>query len=447
VKTQQPIILPNLPEVELSVLGAMMGGKSAVEAATQILAPANLFSKANREVFGAIVQVYEEGATPNIINVAAKLRGMEAYIIEAEMKACSPANLDHAIRAIKEKAILRELMALGVSVQAAAINEQDPFELITTISDAITELTTTAGRANTSESASKLVHAIMTEIDDLVNGGIKKRSVYTGYHAYDYLTNGFVRKRLIVCAGRPSMGKTAFAVNCAANIAKSGHGVGIFSLEQSKEELMMRLLCRECGMRYNDVQAGRVNPKTMPLAQGLSNLSRLNLIIDDASGITAHQIRARAQKMIRDNGIAGIIIDYLGLMSATEARTRDEEIGIITKALKAVAKDLNIFVLLLSQLNRQVDTRKNKRPTLSDLRESGNIEQDADDVVFIHRPEYYDEEDEPGVAEIIIEKQRNGDTGTVKLNFVKEYMKFENPAPPGMNDLLKSAPPPEREEE
>lgn len=433
---------PNLPSVESELLGAILSTPGALDACEGLLEPKDMASDVHARIFAAAHTVYEQGGTPDCANVAAHLKGVpESYLVELSIKAGS--NVSHSARLLKQVSILRGLVGAGARLSKESLEvTADPFELISKYTDELTAMLS-GTNITTSAHTRDLVHAAAKQIDDMASGEFKRRAILTGYNTYDYLTNGWMKKRLIVVAGRPSMGKTSFAVNCAINIGKAKHGVGIFSLEQSKEELMLRMLCRECGMRYNDVHAGRVRTTRMSLTEGMKVLSECNIVVDDGSGINFQQLRARTQRMIRQNSIDGIVIDYLQLMRTANARTRDEEIGILTRNLKALAKECNIFVVLLSQLNRSLETRKDKRPGLSDLRESGNIEQDADDVVFVHRPEYYDAEDRPGEAEVIVAKQRNGETGTSVLTFIKEHMRFENPPPPGMESLV---PPPEQED-
>jgi len=268
----------------------------------------------------------------------------------------------------------------------------------------------------------------MYERKELVTG------VSTGFIDLDRLTAGLQPADLIIVAGRPSMGKTAFALNIAQHVGITGkHGVAIFSLEMSKEQLGLRMLCSEARIDQAKVRTGSIPATAFPeLAKAASRLSESHIFIDDTPGLSALELRAKARRLKREReaNLGLVIVDYLQLMRGHErADNREQEISSISRSLKALAKELNVPVVALSQLNRQVETRGDKRPIMADLRESGAIEQDADVIGFLYRPILYDKNADEGEAELILAKQRNGPVGTVPLTFISKYTRFENRAP------------------
>jgi len=256
--------------------------------------------------------------------------------------------------------------------------------------------------------------------------------VPTGYQDLDKITAGLQPSELIIVAGRPGMGKTAFALNIAANAAYTGVGAAIFSLEMAKEQLVLRMLCSEARVNSSKVRSGYLGERDFPqLAKAAGRLHEAPIYIDDTPAISVLELRAKARRLLRDRSkkVGLIVVDYLQLMRGMgNANNREQEISEISRSLKALAKELNVPVIALSQLNRKVEDRTGRKPQMSDLRESGAIEQDADVIMFIYREELYDKtnEDVKGKAEVIVEKQRNGPTGTITLTFLGEYTRFEN---------------------
>ncbi len=435
---------PSAPEIEAAVLGAMLIEKEAVPKAIEMLkTKESFYLRQHQMIFDAMISLFEANEPIDTVTLYEELKkrnqveevGGAVYLSKLSQNISSAANVEFHAKIIVEKQILRGLISSSHQIaQAAYEGNLDAFEILDDAERKIFDITEShlqrsfQGMDRAVRDALEYIEAIHSQKD-------RKFSVPTGFYELDELLGGFQKSDLIIVAARPSMGKTAFALTLARNAAID-HGVpiGIFSLEMATMQLIIRMLCAEGRLNAHLVRTGKLpSEEGVKLSKNAHKLINAPLYVDDSPSQTVLEIRAKARRLKAEKNIGMIIIDYLQLMQGPpKAESREREISHISRSLKALAKELNIPVIALAQLNRAVEARTDKRPQLSDLRESGSIEQDADVVIFLNRPEYYgldkDEngESNEGVAEIIIGKQRNGPTGTVKLAFIKEYARFEN---------------------
>ncbi len=436
---------PQNIEAEQSVLGAILLDNDAINQAIEILTAEDFYRESHREIFRAMVALSERNQPVDAITLTDALRtggvleavGGAGYI--AELAACVPtaANAGHYARIVREKALLRSLASISTEIASGAYDSppnvdeylDDSEHKIFEISERRIRQSFHSMPELTRESIRLLER--LYERKELVTG------VPTGFIDLDRLTAGLQPSDLVVIAARPSMGKTALALNIAAHAATECEprvGVALFSLEMAKEQLVLRMLCAEGRVDSSRARAGYLGERDFPkLAQAAARLSEAPIFIDDSSDTSPIVLKAKCRRLMRERNanLGLIIVDYLQLMrSARPGESREKEIAEISRSLKALAKELKVPVVALSQLNRQVETRPDRRPLLADLRESGAIEQDADLIAFIYRDEmYHRDSKEPGVAEVIIAKQRNGPTGTAKLTYITQFTRFENYAP------------------
>jgi len=358
--------------------------------------------------------------------------GGTAYLASLADFVPTAANITHYARIVREKSILRSLISTATEIATRGYEEQGNVEeFLDSAEKVIFDI------------SEKKIKASFVAVGDMIKDTLKTveklyerkemvTGVPTGYNDLDKLTAGLQPAELIIVAGRPGMGKTAFALNIAANAAFTGAGVAVFSLEMAKEQLVLRMLCSEARVDSSKVRSGYLGERDFPqLAKAAGRLHEAPIYIDDTPAISVLELRAKARRLVRDRSkkIGLIIVDYLQLMRGMgTASNREQEISEISRSLKALAKELSVPVIALSQLNRRVEDRSDRRPMMSDLRESGAIEQDSDVIIFIYRDEVYNKSDESkkGLAEIIVAKQRNGPIDTVTLTFLNEYTRFEN---------------------
>lgn len=434
---------PAAPEVEMSVLGAMMIEKEAVPKGIELLTPENFYLKEHKLIFEAIQNLFEANEPVDISTLYEELRkagqieqiGGAAYLSKLSQNISSAANIEYHAKIVLEKHILRSLISSSMEIAKSAYDaNEDAFDLLDAAERKIFEITEEHLKKSYVQ-MDKAVREAMEYIELIHDKKKQNFSVPTGFYQLDDLLGGFQKSDLIIIAARPSMGKTAFALSCARNAAVEYKvPVAVFSLEMATIQMVIRLLCAEARLNAHLVRTGKLPMEDAhKLARNIHRLSEAPIYIDDSPAQTILEIRAKARRLKADKKIGVIIIDYLQLMSASSRmESREREISHISRSLKSLAKELNIPVIALAQLNRAVEARTDKRPQLSDLRESGSIEQDADVVMFIHRPEYYgikqdnDGNSLEGVAEIIVGKQRNGPTGDARLKFLKDYARFEN---------------------
>ncbi len=437
---------PQNIEAEQSVLGAVLLENEAINQALEILTADDFYRETHREIFRAMMDLSDHNQPVDAITLTDALRtkgvleqiGGPAYIAELADTVPTAANVSHYARIVREKAVLRSLATIATDIASSAYEANaDVDEFLDTAEHRIFEISERRIKPSFHDMRSLTMESLkilerLYENRELVTG------VPTGFKDLDVLTAGLQPSDLIVLAARPSMGKTALALNIAAYAAMDAEpkrGVAFFSLEMSKEQLVLRMLCSEARVDSAKARAGYLSERDFPkLAQAASRLAEANIFIDDSSDTTAITLKAKCRRLARErkNNLGLILVDYLQLMrSARPGESREKEIAEISRSLKALAKELKVPVIALSQLNRQVETRPDRRPLLADLRESGAIEQDADVIAFIYREEMYKGKDskEAGVAEIIVAKQRNGPTDTVKLTYLSQYTRFENYAP------------------
>ncbi len=445
---------PQAVDIEEQVLGAMLLEKEAIGRAVEVLDDEVFHAERNKKIFQAIIRLFERSEPADVITVAEELRrrgqlegvGGEAYLVELTMKVTSAANVEYHARIVLEKALLRRLISETSAIAGRAFNQtEDAFDLLDQAEQAIFKISEWRLKRNF-VSMDKAVHDTLEMLESIHGKNEGVTGVPTGFRDLDTLTGGWQRSDLIIIAGRPSAGKTAFALSLAANAAlhrSKPTTVGIFSLEMSIQQLIMRLLCAEARVDAHAVRTGRLPEDDWKrLSLGAGRLARAPLFIDDTAGLGILELRAKARRLKAEHNVGLIVVDYLQLMQGPRnAENREKEISAISRSLKGLAKELDIPVVALSQLSRAVEGRTDKRPILSDLRESGAIEQDADVVAFVHRPEMYTDpksekmDEVQGRAEIIVGKQRNGPVDDIALTFVRRYARFENLALASMETM------------
>jgi replicative DNA helicase len=436
---------PQAVDIEAQVLGAMLLEREAIARVVEVLDEDAFHAEYHRKIFQAMMGLFERSEPVDTITLGEELRrrghleliGGEPYLVELTMKVTTAANVEYHARIVLEKSLLRGLIAASSGVAARAYNPtEDALDLLDEAEQAIFQISEKRLKKSF-VSMNKAVHDTLEMLESIHGRHSGVTGVPTGFFKIDELTGGWQNSDLIIIAGRPSSGKTAFALSVARNAAVHAEKptpVGIFSLEMSTQQLVMRLLCAEAKVDAHAVRTGRLPEedwKRLSIAAG--RLTGANIFIDDTASLGILELRAKARRLKAERNIGLVVVDYLQLMQGPRtAESREKEISAISRSLKALAKELNIPVLALSQLSRAVEARTDKRPILSDLRESGAIEQDADVVAFVHRPEMYADPDADkfrevsGHAEIIIGKQRNGPVGDVPLAFVHRYARFEN---------------------
>jgi replicative DNA helicase len=438
---------PQAIDLEEAVLGALMLEKDALSSVIDILKPEVFYKDNHQKIFQAIRQLFEKSSPVDILTVTAQLRsqgelemiGGAYYITELTNRVASAANIEFHSRIIIQKFIQRELIRISTEViQSAYEDTTDVLDLLDKAEKNLFEIAQNNLRRD-SRKMDDLMHEALKEIEALKDKKDGLTGVASGFTDLDRMTSGWQKSDLVIIAARPAMGKTAFVLTCARNAAVDfNKPVVVFSLEMSSVQLVNRLISGETEIEQEKIRKG--NLEEWEWAQIHSKIGRLEqapLIIDDTPALNIFEFRAKCRRLKSQHDIQLIIIDYLQLMHGKAADSkgggnREQEIGSISRALKSVAKELNVPVIALSQLSRAVESRPgaSKRPMLSDLRESGSIEQDADMVLFLYRPEYYgldvDEDNNPtqGVGEVIIAKHRNGETGRVRLKFVGKFVKF-----------------------
>jgi replicative DNA helicase len=430
---------PWSPEAEQAVLGAMLLDQDAALRAAELLDHSQFYQDAHRRLFRAAVALTEQRVVIDHITLRNELNrrdeldliGGADYIAELVDSVATAANLEHHARIIREKAILRRLIEASTAIiQEAYDGHESANELLDHAEGRIFRISQER-RQEGFVRIKEMLWPTMERIETLQKSGKSVTGVPSGFEDLDALTSGFQRSELVIIAARPSMGKTAFVLNVAANAAHEGHGIAIFSLEMSKDAIVQRLLCAEARVDSQRVRRGMLRDTDFTaLARAAGWLQQCPIWIDDSPSLTLLEMRSKARRLRADNEVGLIVVDYLQLMRSPEySENRVQEISDISRSLKGLARELELPVIALSQLSRASEQRGGERkPILSDLRDSGAIEQDADVVVFIHRPEYYDREDETkrGIAEIMLAKHRNGPTGDVTLAFHRELTRFDS---------------------
>ncbi len=431
-------IPPHDIDAEQAVLGSMLTDKDAVNAAIETLKEDAFYREDNRAIYQAIVNLYSKSEPIDIITLKDELESMDKfeqvggfeYLASLPDKVPTTANVQKYIKIVEEKSILRNLIKTANEIIELGY---DPAEDVEDIMDGaekkIFDIMQSKNQKGYTPIKDVLVESF-TKLEELYNRKQHITGVPTGFAELDYKTAGLHGSELILVAARPAMGKTAFALNLATNAALRGNApVAIFSLEMSKDQLVNRILCSEAMVDSNKVRTGKLGEDDwVKLAGAIGPLSEAEMYIDDTPGISVMEIRTKCRKLKMEKNIGLVVIDYLQLVQGNKrTASREQEISEISRSLKILAKEINVPVIALSQLSRAVEQRPDHRPMLSDLRESGAIEQDADIVMFLYRDDYYNKESEKkDIAEVIIAKQRGGQTGTVELLWMGQYTKFVN---------------------
>lgn len=444
--TEQGKVPPQATDLEEAVLGAMMLEKDAVTAVIDILQPKVFYKESHQKIFAAIQRLFGKSEPVDILTVTNELKnvgeleivGGPYYITMLTSRIASAANVEYHARIVLQKHIQRELISISSDIIKDAYEDTtDVFDLLDKAESNLFSVSESNLRRSV-EDMQSLVKQARDEIIAAKDSDNHLRGVPSGFTELDRITNGFQKSDLIILAARPSMGKTALALSMARNIAVNfGKPVAVFSLEMSAVQLVTRLISSESELRSDKLKRGDLAPHEWEqLDSKIQQLIEAKLFIDDTPALTIFELRAKCRRLKQQHDIQMVFVDYLQLMSggSDNKGNREQEISQISRSLKALAKELNVPVLALSQLSRAVENRPgtSKRPILSDLRESGAIEQDADIVQFIYRPEYYKiDEFEDGtsthrVAELIIAKHRNGAVGDVRLKFIDTFAKFED---------------------
>ncbi len=444
-------VQPQAIPLEEGVLGAILIDKDALPSVIETLRRESFYKEAHAIIYDAMIELFDKSQPIDILTVHELLKktgdlekvGGVNYLMELSNKVASAANIEYHSKIIAQKYIQREL--IRVSTQTIKDSFEDTKDVLDMLDEAEQSLyDITAQNMNTGYSAvgpiavdlRKDIEAVSQKDDDLTG-------VTTGFKELDKMTGGWQNSDMIIIAARPGMGKTAFTLSLAKNAAEFGKGVAIFSLEMANKQLVQRLISMEAHINGKALRNGKMSDDEWKrLHDAVNTLSDMPIYIDDTPGINIFELRAKCRRLKKNHDISMIVIDYLQLMSAgvKSGGNREQEISSISRALKGLAKELDVPVIALSQLSRAVETRGgDKKPVLSDLRESGAIEQDADIVTFIYRPGYYEMENDfetpKDLAEIILAKHRNGALGTVELKFVNNYVKFTEPDDVSANDL------------
>jgi replicative DNA helicase len=446
-------IPPYSIDAEVAVLGAMLLDKVAISKVQEVLHPESFYDEKNRLIFEAITKIYEPGIGVDLVTLSEQLKknewlervGGTYYLTELLSNTPTAANVEHYAHIVQEKYLKRQLIDVSGRIIERCYDEST--DAIEEIDQAETDIFRIAEQRihKTYKPISDLAHQTYSLIEHLKEHSAHGLSgVPSGYVELDKILGGFQNSDLIILAGRPSMGKTALALSLARNAAKEyKKTVAFFSIEMSSLQLVVRLISAEAKIDQQKIRTGKINDKELrQIVKTLGKLSETNMIIDDSPMLTISELRAKCRRLKIEHKIDMVILDYLQLMMPPKAESREREISILSRSLKQLAKELNIPIMALAQLNRSVETRSDKRPILSDLRESGSIEQDADVVMFVNRPDYYgiqfydDKRPTEGTAEVIVGKQRNGPTDTARLAYIKDFARFENLSwddlPPGV---------------
>ncbi|MBM7700717.1 replicative DNA helicase [Kurthia huakuii] len=430
-------VMPHNQEAEQSVIGAIFLEPQALVTASEVLVPEDFYNAAHKLIFETMLTLNDQRTAIDIVTIAEELSnknllddvGGITYITEVASAVPTAANVAFYASIVAEKSVLRRLIRTATKIVEDGYTRED--EVAELLGEAEKQIMEVASRKNSSDF--KHIKGVLVEtydhVEQLQNRQGDITGIPTGFRDLDKLTAGFQRGDLIIVAARPSVGKTAFALNVAQAVGtKTDENVAIFSLEMGAEQLVMRMLCAEGNIDAQVLRTGALTTEDWgKLTLAMGALSRAGIYIDDAAGIRINDIRAKCRRLKQEHGLGMILIDYLQLIQGPgkAGQNRQQEVSDISRSLKGLARELEVPVIALSQLSRGVEQRQDKRPMMSDLRESGSIEQDADIVAFLYREDYYDKETEDAnTIEIIVAKQRNGPTDTVKLAFKKEYNKF-----------------------
>lgn len=431
-------ILPHSTEAEQSVLGSMIMDSDAIVTASELITGDDFYNKQYGVIFDTMVELQNSGSSVDMVTLQDKLKEKDVppevssleYVRDFITAVPTSANIKYYAEIVQKKSVLRKLIRTTEGITNTCYAGKDDVEDI--LEDTEKKVFDIVQRRNTGDFV-PIQQVVMNALDIIEKAAKNKGAITgvpTGFTDLDYSTAGFQPSDLILIAARPSMGKTAFALNIALHAAvKCQKSVAVFSLEMSKEQLVNRLFAMESKVNSQNLRTGNLSDKDWDkLMEGAIEVGKSKLIIDDTGSISISELRSKCRKFKLEHGLDMIMIDYLQLMTGNgKTDSRQQEVSDISRSLKALARELNVPVIALSQLSRKVEERPDHRPMMSDLRESGAIEQDADVVMFIYRDDYYNKDtDKPNVAEIIIAKQRNGPVGTIELAWLPDYTQFKN---------------------
>ncbi|MFH1791137.1 MAG: replicative DNA helicase [Candidatus Omnitrophota bacterium] len=429
---------PQNIEAEIAVLGSMLLERDAVSQAIEIIDESFFYKDAHRIIYSAIVKLYDSNKAVDTITLVEELKkrnrleeiGGVSYLTTLTASIPTAANIEYYAKIVKEKAILRSLISTASQIVSESYDASSNVDnLLDKAEKMIFDISSNKVESNI-VSIKDVIKSSIEAIDNLYQRKEHVTGLATGFHEFDIMTAGLQPSDFIVIAGRPSMGKSALVTCMAEHIAVvEKKPIAFFSIEMSKEQLVQRLLCSHARVDYHKVRTGFLSQSDWPrLVNAAGKLSESPLYIDDTPGITVLELRAKARRLKSKYDIQLIVMDYMQLIQGPQGiENRQQEISEISRSIKALARELHVPVIAVSQLSRAVEQRSDKRPQLSDLRESGAIEQDADLVILLLREEYYNPTDENrGTAEVIVAKQRNGPVGSVKLAFIHEFTRFEN---------------------
>ncbi|WP_096186064.1 replicative DNA helicase [Evansella halocellulosilytica] len=430
---------PQNIEAEQAVLGAIFLEDDALVTASERLVPEDFYRAAHQRIYTVMLELSQKGEPVDLVTVTSELQtkkwleeiGGVSYLSDLANAVPTAANISYYSQIVEEKSLLRRLIRVATNIASEGYAADEDVDSI--LNEAEKSILEVSQKQNTSSFVSikdVLVEAF-DKIELLQNTTGEVTGIPTGFTELDNITAGFQRNDLIIVAARPSVGKTAFALNISQNVAtKTDENVAIFSLEMGADQLVMRMLCAEGNIDAQKLRTGGLEDEDwQKLTMAMGSLSKAGIYIDDTPGVKVNDIRAKCRRLKQERGLGMIMIDYMQLIQgdARSGEGRQQEVSEISRSLKGLARELEVPVIALSQLSRGVESRQDKRPMMSDIRESGSIEQDADVIAFLYRDDYYDRESEnKDIIEIIIAKQRNGPVGTVELAFVKEYNKFVN---------------------
>ncbi|MCS6817874.1 MAG: replicative DNA helicase [Blastocatellia bacterium] len=431
------VTLPHAVETERSILGLILLDNTALHHVLAHLNREDFYVDAHRRIFEKMIALYEKGRPVDPITLkeelaaSGELEQVGGAVAIARLMDGLPQlqNIEHYVRIVREKSLLRKLIRAAQQIITECLGApEDPEEVIDRAQAAILRIAeerATRGFVGIGE----IARAQLLHVEQMAGRPQMITGLPTGFTDLDQMTSGLQSGDMIIVAGRPSSGKTSFALSIAQNVAEKGYTVGIASLEMSKEQLVQRMLCSAARINLHRFRGGFLSREEWGrLAEALGRLAACKIFIDDTPAMTPLELRAKARRLKHEKGLDLLIVDYLQMM-ATRGRfeNRQQEVSAISRELKQIAKDLNVPLIAVSQLSRAPEARTSHRPQLSDLRDSGSLEQDADVVLFVYREEMYNPgEENEGIAEIIIGKQRNGPTGSVQVAFVKEFTRFEN---------------------
>ncbi len=436
-------IPPHSIEAEESIIGAVLLDNEAFDRIADAISAEDFYVERHARVFAAMTVLADQSRPMDVVTVGEKLKqsgelqriGGMAYLIELTERIATAANVEHYARIVRDKAVLRRLIRVSTGIiEESYMAQDDCGEIVDRAEQAVFDVSNNAMRSALVK-LDQLIPPTVRHIEALFERKEEVTGVPTGFRELDRITAGFQPSDLVIIAGRPSMGKTAFCLNVAEYAAmKAGIGVAIFSLEMANEQLVLRMLCSQAELDNSKVRTGHLSDRDLKkLALTAGGLGTAPIYIDDAPSQNVNEIRAKARRLKNDKSadLGLVIVDYLQLMRGNSSRegrdNREQEISTISRSLKALAKELGVPVIALSQLNRQVELRADKRPLMADLRESGAIEQDADVIGFIYRDEVYNPDSpDQGIAEIIIAKQRNGPIGNAKVQFDRQFARFSD---------------------